>query len=105
MYKIVKFTGGRLTFQHHLEARSDKELEKAYPENQIFKVDEKQREVVYGGRGTSGFTEKVGDALKCNVFNKFEPWPKLLYSADWLNMAIEGKHFELTPDGKIEWVI
>ncbi|MFN8322946.1 MAG: HNH endonuclease domain-containing protein [Chitinophagales bacterium] len=105
MYKIVKFTGGRLTFQHHLEARNDKELEKAYPENQIFKVDEKQREVVYGGRGTSGFTEKVSDALKCNVFNKFEPWPKLLYSADWLNMAIEGKHFELTPDGKIEWVI
>jgi len=58
-YKIVKFTGGRLTFQHHLEARNDKELEKAYPENTPFKTDEKNKEVTYGGRGTSGFTEKV----------------------------------------------
>lgn len=103
-YKIVKFTGGRLTFQHHLEARNDKELSNAYPEKQVFKIDEKQKEISYGGRGTSGFTEKVSDAQKCNSYNKFEPWPKLLYSADWLNMAIEGKHFELLPEGKLNWM-
>lgn len=103
-YKIVKFTGGRLTFQHHLEARNDKELAIAYPEKQVFKIDDKQKEVTYGGRGTSGFTEKVSDAQKCNSYNNFEPWPKLLYSADWLNMAIEGKDFRITPDGQLKWI-
>lgn len=102
-YKIVKFTGGRLTFQHHLDARIDKELEKVYPEKQMFKIDENHKEITYGGRGTSGFTEKVNDALKLNSFNNFEPWPKLLYSVDWLNMAIEGKHFKIEPDSKIKW--
>lgn len=103
-YKIVKFTGGRITFQHHLESRDDKELEKAYPEKQVFKVDEKGKEISYGGRSTSGFTEKVSDALKYNGFNNYEPWPKLLYSVNWLNMAIEGKHFEILPDGEIKWL-
>jgi len=100
-YKIVKFTGGRITFQHHLEARNDKELEKAYPEKNIFKINEKNKEVAYGGMGTSGFTQKVSDALKYNSYNNYEPWPKLLYSVDWLNMAIEGKHFDIKPDGTI----
>jgi CRISPR-associated endonuclease Csn1 len=104
MYKVIKFTGGRLTFQHHLEARNDKELEKAYPEKQFFKVDNKNKEVYYGGRGTSGFTEKVSDALKYNSYNNYEPWPKLLYSVDWLNMAIEGKHFSINPDGSVIWL-
>ena len=104
-YTIVKFTGGRLTFQHHLDARLDPALKKAYPEKQVFKQDEKGKSISYGGRGTSGFTEKVGNALKENGFNKFGPWPRLLYSADWLNIAIEGKHFEVKPDGKINWNI
>lgn len=103
MYKVVKFTGGRLTFQHHLEARNDKELEKAYPENQVFKLDEKGKETSYGGRGTSGFTEKVSDALKCNSYNKYEPFPKLLYSVNWLDFAVEGKHFTINMDGTIKW--
>lgn len=102
-YKIVKFTGGRLTFQHHLEARNDKELEKAYPENIVFKIDEKNKEVTYGGRGTSGFTEKVSDALKWNSYNNYEPFPKLLYSANWLDFAVEGYDFEIKIDGTIEW--
>lgn len=104
-YKVVKFTGGRLTFQHHLESRNDMELEKAYPEKQIYKLNEKGEEINYGGRGTSGFTEKVSDALKFNGFNNYEPWPKLLYSIDWLNMGIESKHFEIKPDGEIKWIL
>ena len=103
IYKIVKFTGGRLTFQHHLDARNDKELEKAYPENIVFKVDEKNKEVTYGGRGTSGFTEKVSDALKFNSHNNYEPFPKLNYSVNWLDFAVEGYNFEIKMDGTIEW--
>ncbi|MBY0435823.1 MAG: hypothetical protein K2U26_17135 [Cyclobacteriaceae bacterium] len=103
IYKVVKFTGGRLTFQHHREARNDKELEKAYPENVVFKVDEKNKEITYGGRGTSGFTEKVFDAMRYNSYNKNEPWPRLRYSADWLDFAVEGKDFDLKMDGTIKW--
>jgi len=103
IYKVVKFTGGRLTFQHHLEARNDKELEKAYPEKTVFKTDEKNNDVVYGGRGTSGFTEKVSDALIFNSYNNYEPFPKLLYSVNWLDFAVEGYDFEIKIDGTINW--
>jgi len=103
LYKVVKFTGGRLTFQHHLEARNDKELEKSYPEKEIFKLDDKGKEVAYGGRGTSGFTEKVSDALKYNSYNKYEPFPKLLYSVNWLDFVVEGEHFSVNVDGTINF--
>lgn len=103
MYKVIKFTGGRITFQHHLEARNDKDLEKAYPEKEIFKLDDKGKEVAYGGRGTSGFTEKVSDALKYNSYNKYEPFPKLLYSVNWLDFVVEGEHFSVNIDGTINW--
>jgi len=104
MYKIIKFAGGRLTFQHHLEARIDKELEKAYPEKQYFKSDPKNKEITFGGRSTDGFAEKVSDALKYNSYNNYEAWPKLRYSVDWLDMAIQGKHFEVKLDGEIKWL-
>lgn len=103
-YRIVKFTGGRLTFQHHLEARNDKELENAYPENIVFKTDEKNKDVAYGGRGTSGFTEKVSDALKFNGHNNYEPFPKLLYSVNWLDFVVEGYDFKIEMDGSIKWL-
>ena len=102
-YKVVKFTGGRITFQHHLEARNDKELEKAYPEDIVFKVDEKNKNITFGGRGTSGFTELVSDSLQYNSYNSFEPWPRLLYSVNWLNFAVGGKDFELKMDGSVVW--
>ncbi|MBS1607574.1 MAG: hypothetical protein JSS98_11580 [Bacteroidetes bacterium] len=102
-YKIIKFTGGRLTFQHHLEARSDKELQAAYPEKQFFKKDGKNNDTTYGGRSTSGFTEKISDALINNAYNNYEPWPKLLYSVDWLDMAIEAKDFDININGTISW--
>jgi len=90
-YILVKFSGGQITFKHHLESRNDDKLKKAYPKNE------------YGVGGTSGFTKKVSDALIQNKLNNYEPWPKLLYTANWLNMAIEGKHFEVMPDGEIKW--
>lgn len=91
-YVLVKFSGGQITFKHHLESRNDDQLKKAYPKNE------------YGGSGTSGFTKKISDALTENKLNNCEPWPKLLYSMNWLNMAIEGKHFEVMPDGSIKWI-
>lgn len=91
-YLLVKFSGNQITFKHHLESRNDEQLKKAYPKNK------------YGVAGTSGFTKKVIDALTENELNNFEPWPKLLYTRDWLNMAIEGKHFEMMPDGTIVWL-
>ncbi len=105
IYKVVKFTGGRLTFQHHLEARNDKELDKAYPEEIVFKVDENGKEITYGGRGTSGFTERVSDSIKHNTFNNYEPWPRLLYSVNWLDLAVEEKDFAIQIDGTINWKI
>ncbi|MDQ6755891.1 MAG: hypothetical protein M3004_03060 [Bacteroidota bacterium] len=104
IYKIIKFTGVQLTLQHHMEARLDTDLKKAYPDKQVFKKDKNGKDISYGGRGTSGFTEKVSDALQHNGFNNYEPWPKLLYTKEWLNMAIEGKDFEIYPDGEIKWV-
>ncbi|KAA9038730.1 hypothetical protein FW778_14395 [Ginsengibacter hankyongi] len=92
-YVLVKFSGVQITFKHHLENRNDDELKKAYPKDE------------YGGGGTIGFTKKVSDALIQNKFNNFEPWPKLLYTMNWLSMVIEGKHFEVLPDGMVKWKI
>ena len=66
--------------------------------------DESGKDVKYGVGGTSGFTRSVSDALKHNGFNSYEPWPRLLYSKEWLNIAIEGKDFEIKPDGEIKWL-
>lgn len=103
IYNIVKFSGGRITFQHHLEARSNDAIAKAYPKDQVFMIDQKGKEIKYGVGGTSGFTRAASDAMKYNGMNNYEPWPRLLYSKEWLDMAIEGKHFEIKPDGMIEW--
>lgn len=105
LYYVVKFSGGRITFQHHLEARDTDTLANAYPKEQVFMIDEKGKEIKFGVGGTSGFTKTVSDALKLNGLNNYEPWPRLLYSKEWLDMAIEKIHFEIAPDGKIHWKI
>jgi CRISPR-associated endonuclease Csn1 len=103
MYYLTKFSGGQITFQHHLEARDNDALGKAYPKDQVYMIDEKGKEKKYGVGGTSGFTKAISDSIKVNGYNNYEPWPKLLYTKDWLNMAIEGKHFEINSDGTIQW--
>ncbi len=104
-YILIKFSGGQLTFIHHLVARSDDDLKKSYPKEHVFMINDKGKEVNYGVGGTSGFTRKISDALNYNGYNNFEPWPKLRYTKEWLNMAIEGKHFKVMPDGEIKWNI
>jgi CRISPR-associated endonuclease Csn1 len=100
IYKVKKFAGGQVTFDYHLEAREDPELTKSFAPKDFFKIDEKGKEVTYGGRGKSGFTENFFDYEKLNYGN---PWHRLRYSKDYFNFAIEGKHFEVKPDGKVEW--
>ncbi len=104
MYYVVKFSGGRTTFQHHLEARDDKKLKLAYPKDKVFMIEKDSKEIKYGVSGTSGFSRPVSDALKYNGYNNYEPFPRLLYSKDSLNMAIEDKHFEIKMDGEIKWL-
>ncbi|MCC6448039.1 MAG: hypothetical protein IT215_05075, partial [Chitinophagaceae bacterium] len=119
MYKVVKFAGSQITFQHHLEARIDTELKKAYPdfnqdeygnyvnkEGKIIERSNKQERIsLYGVGGTSGFTRKINDAKIQNSHNNFEPWPRLLYTADWLDFVVEGLHFTIDINGTLNWLI
>ncbi|MCE2957466.1 MAG: hypothetical protein LW841_09940 [Flammeovirgaceae bacterium] len=88
IYKIKKFYGSQITFDYHLEAREDTELSKAF--------------LGHGKKGKNGFTEDFFDFEK---LNGGKPWHRLLYTKGDFNFAIEGKHFEMMPDGKINWNI
>ncbi|MGD8781324.1 MAG: HNH endonuclease domain-containing protein [Ignavibacteria bacterium] len=70
---------GRIQFQHHLDSRSDKKLSEAFPKEK------------YGQRGKNGFSE----------INFEKPWPRLLLSPINFNFIIEGRDFEIQPDGEI----
>ncbi len=78
---IIKFEkDGRIVFGYHLDSRSDNEL--------------KQLEEKYGKSIFNGFSS----------FNYEVPWPKLKLSLGNLDFLIEGLHFELKPDGEINWL-
>lgn len=67
--RIYSPDDGRLQLQHHLEARDDKNLALAYPNN--------------GKSGTNGFT----------TIDYIHPYPRLLLSLAKQNFWIEGKDF------------
>jgi CRISPR-associated endonuclease Csn1 len=75
LYRILKFRSddGRITFEYHLEARSEEELKK-------IKMDD--------GSSSIDYTN---------------PYPRMLLSKGNFNFLIEGKHFEIKPDGMIIW--
>ena len=100
IYKVKKFAGSRVTFDYHLEAREDSELTKTFAAKDFFKIDEKGKETTFGERGKNGFTEDFFDYVR---LNHGKPWHRLLYSKDYFNFAIEGKHFEVKPDGEVIW--
>lgn len=100
IYKVKEFSGGQVTFDYHLEAREDKELSKTFADKTFFKINEKGKEITYGSRGKNGFTENFFEYEK---LNQGRPWHRLLYSKGYFNFAIEDVHFEIKPDGKIEW--
>lgn len=81
MNRIFDPNKGVLQFQYHLEARDDKALMELYTEEE------------FGQRGKNGFSE----------FNYEFPWPKLLLSLGKFNFLIEGKDFDVKPDGIINF--
>ena len=69
----------RIQFQHHLEARNDEELLRAFPKEQ------------FGTKGKYGFSSFSEDFIA----------PRLLLTPKKFNFAIEGRDFEMTDTGKI----
>ena len=78
MYITGSFEDGRLSLKHHLCSMKEDEIKVV-----LKKMDASDK-------GSS----------KISFIN---PYPKLRLSQGSLNMAIEGKHFEIKPDGKIIW--
>ncbi|MEZ5195929.1 MAG: HNH endonuclease domain-containing protein [Bacteroidales bacterium] len=72
---------GNMLFQHHLEARNDEELIKAFPK-EIFK-----------SAGKDGFSKYQNDFIA----------PRILFKPTKPNFIIEGKDFEMKMDGSIEF--
>ncbi|MCZ2222285.1 MAG: hypothetical protein LC122_01450 [Chitinophagales bacterium] len=78
MYLIVKFEDGKISFKHNLNAMKEEDITKEMKRLNL---------------PSNGASE----------FNFSYPIPKLRLSQASLNMAIEGKHFEIKPDGEIKW--
>jgi CRISPR-associated endonuclease Csn1 len=82
LYRILKFSEDRITFEFHLEARS-----------------------------ASKISEKASELNDKNYFNGYstinfnDPQPRYRLTKGNFNFAIEGKHFEIKPDGEIKWMI
>ncbi len=72
---------GNILFQHHLEARSDEELTKAFPKE------------TFRSAGKDGFSKYQEDFIA----------PRILFKPVKPNFIIEGKDFEMKLDGTIEF--
>ena len=79
---------GRILMQHHIDARDNKTLKIDFPEDGIDNQGKK-----FGKSGINGFSEQNFD----------KPHHRLLLSRKKFNFLIEGKHFEINPDGEIKW--
>ncbi|MFZ0489405.1 MAG: hypothetical protein WAM00_04110 [Salegentibacter sp.] len=71
----------RILFQHHLEARDDKQLTEDFPKNE------------YGTRGKDGFSKFSSDFVA----------PRLLLTPGNFDFIIEGKDFEMNLDGSLNF--
>jgi len=76
LYLIVKFEDGKISLKHHLNSMSEEDLKK------------EMKNLSLPDTGAS-------------VFSFSNPIPKLRISKSNFNFAIEGKHFEIKPDGEI----
>lgn len=76
LYVIVKFEGDKISFKFHINSMSEEDLKK---EMKILELPD----------------------TGASFFNFQHPIPKLRLSKGNFNFAIEGKDFELMPDGKI----
>ncbi len=80
VYTIVKFEEGFVFFKYHLCSMESGAIEKAM-ENDLRRPNKKG----------------------ANYVDFDNPFLSLKLSQGALNMAIEGKHFEIKPDGEIKW--
>jgi len=79
LYLIIKFEDGRISLKHHLNSMSEEDLKKEM--------------------------KKLGLAdVGASSFSFSNPIPKLRISKSSFNFSIEGKHFEIKPDGEINWI-
>lgn len=77
--RLYQASRGNIQFQHHLEARDEKQLLTDFPEK------------IFGKKGVNGFSKFTTDFLA----------PRLLLSPGNFNFLVEGKDFEMNLDGKI----
>lgn len=80
LYEVVKFFGTRITFKHHKESRSDKQLEQYAKE-----------------KGINPSTLKIKSKYEYGLYEQ----PKLLISESNFNFLVEHKHFKIEEDGTI----
>ncbi len=78
MYLVSKFEDGKISFKHNLNSMKEEDITK----------EMKRLNLPSSGASTFDFEK---------------PIPKLRLSQASLNMAIEGKHFKIKPDGEIKW--
>ena len=79
--RLYQASRGNIQFQHHLEARDDKQLTDDFPIKE------------FGKKGMNGFSKFSSDFIA----------PRLLLSPGNFNFIIEGKDFEMKLDGSIEF--
>jgi CRISPR-associated endonuclease Csn1 len=78
---LADANSGRIRFQHHIDARSDKQLNEDFPEKD------------FGKNGINGFSKFSTDFIA----------PRLLLTPGNFNFIIEGKDFKMKLDGAIEF--
>lgn len=79
--RLYQASRGNIQFQHHLEARGDKQLAEDFPAKE------------FGQKGKNGFSKFTTDFIA----------PRLLLSPGNFKFIIEGKDFEMKLDGTIEF--
>lgn len=79
--RLADANAQRILFQHHLEARDDKQLSQDFPKEE------------FGTKGKDGFSKFSTDFVA----------PRLLLTPGNFNFIIEGKDFEMKLDGSIEF--
>lgn len=80
--RLYESNSGRIQFQHHLDARNDKQLLADFPEKD------------FGKKGVNGFSKFTTDFIA----------PRLLLSPGNFKFIIEGKDFEMKLDGTIQFL-
>ncbi|WP_435133927.1 type II CRISPR RNA-guided endonuclease Cas9 [Formosa sp. A9] len=84
LYMVKRLTDAktqRIMFQHHMEARDEKQLVEDFPKD------------VFGTKGKDGFSSFSSDFVA----------PRLLLTPGKYDFAIEEKDFEMKLDGSITW--